>query len=73
MGDPQHRYMSTYFNIVWRRWVNLGVFENPPTNAGVVVDGHRLAGLPSDRMRTHHLVGRFANVNEGRRHGQQYR
>ena len=43
--------------------------RNRPLNAAAVVDGYWLAGLPSDQMRTHHLVRRFANLNEGRRHG----
>ena len=62
--------ISTWYGENARIQVRL---RNRPLNAGAVVDGYWLAGLPSDQMRTHHLVRRFANLNEGRRHGQPYR
>jgi len=53
-------------------WIQVRL-RNRPLNAAAVVDGYWLAGLPSDQMRTLHLVRRYANLNEGRRHGQPYR
>jgi hypothetical protein len=44
--------MSTYFNTVWRKWLNLEAFEKSPLNANAVVNEYWVAGSFSDQMRT---------------------